>query len=146
VRIHIPGSIQLVELVEHYAELYPSNRGMDTETYLQSAQTISEACSAALLDHDYTYFMDEADKTWLDNTNYQCCVEERIAQEMPSAETDEIFIQVFITEDEFELVMGLFDILAGPKVRIMILACIATDYCVTSSRNSRSSRFASHSF
>ncbi|KAJ7806729.1 hypothetical protein B0H13DRAFT_1929454 [Mycena leptocephala] len=50
VQIPIPGSIQLIE---NYAELYPSNRWMDTATYLQSAQTISEACSAALLDHDY---------------------------------------------------------------------------------------------
>ncbi|KAJ7841784.1 hypothetical protein B0H14DRAFT_2586671 [Mycena olivaceomarginata] len=82
VRIPIPGSIQLVE---NYA-LYPSNRWMDTGTYLQSAQTVSEACSAALLDHDYTYFMDEADKTWLDNTNYQCHVEEQIAQDRPAAE------------------------------------------------------------
>ncbi|KAJ7936701.1 hypothetical protein B0H13DRAFT_1853130 [Mycena leptocephala] len=37
---------------------------------------------------DYTYFMDEADKKWLDNANYQCRVEEQIAQETPSAETD----------------------------------------------------------
>ncbi|KAJ7815092.1 hypothetical protein B0H14DRAFT_2603709 [Mycena olivaceomarginata] len=114
VRIPIPGSIQLVE---NYAELYPSNRWMDTKTYLQSTQTISEACSAALLDHDYTYFLDEADKTWLDITNYQCSVEEQIAQETPSAETDEIFIRVSISEDEFELVMGLFEILTGPKLQ-----------------------------
>ncbi|KAJ7936373.1 hypothetical protein B0H13DRAFT_1853435 [Mycena leptocephala] len=112
VRIPIPGSIQLVE---NYAELYPSNRWMDTETYLQSVQTISEACSAALFDHDYTYFMDETDKTWLDNTNYQCHVEEQIARETPSAETDEIFIRVSISEDEVELVMGLFEILTRPK-------------------------------
>ncbi|KAJ7715559.1 hypothetical protein B0H14DRAFT_2644097 [Mycena olivaceomarginata] len=118
VRIPIPGSIQLVE---NYAELYPSNRWRDTETYLQSAQTIYEACSTALLDHDYTYFMDEADKTWLDNTNYQCHVEEQIAQETPSADTDEIFIRVSISEDEFGLVMGLFEIPDWPKVRIMIL-------------------------
>ncbi|KAJ7907245.1 hypothetical protein B0H13DRAFT_2332529 [Mycena leptocephala] len=111
VRIPIPGSIQLVE---NYAELYPSNRWMDTETYLQSAQTISEACSAALLDHDYTYFMDEVDKTWLDNINYQFRVEEQqIAQETPSGETDEISI----SEDEFELVIGLFEILTGPKLQ-----------------------------
>ncbi|KAJ7746100.1 hypothetical protein B0H14DRAFT_2637052 [Mycena olivaceomarginata] len=118
VRIPIPGSIQPVE---NYTELYPSNRWMDTKTYLQSAQTISEAYSAALLDHDYTYIMAEADKTWLDNTNYRCRVEEQIAQETPLAETDEIFIRVSISEDEFELVMGLFEILTGPKVRIMIL-------------------------
>ncbi|KAJ7938072.1 hypothetical protein B0H13DRAFT_2302165 [Mycena leptocephala] len=61
--------------------------------------------------------MDEADKTWLDHTNYQCRVEEKIAQEMPSAETDEIFIRVSISEAEFELVMGLFEIVAGPKLQ-----------------------------
>jgi hypothetical protein len=84
--------------------------------------------------------MDKADKTWLDNTNYQCHVEEQIAQETPSADTDDIFIRVSISEDEFGLVMGLFEILTGPKVRIMILIRIATDYCVSSSRNSRISR------
>ncbi|KAJ7483043.1 hypothetical protein B0H11DRAFT_2417235 [Mycena galericulata] len=114
VRIPTPGSIQLVE---NYADLYPSNRWRDTETYLQSAQTISEECSAALLDHDYTYFMDEADKTWLDNANYQCRVEEQIAQETLSADIDEVFIRVSISEDEFELVMGLFEILTGPKLQ-----------------------------
>ncbi|KAJ7443061.1 hypothetical protein B0H11DRAFT_2204317 [Mycena galericulata] len=66
VQIPIPGSVRLVE---NYAELYPSNRWMDTTTYLHSTQTISEACSAALLNHDYTYYMDESDKMWLDNTN-----------------------------------------------------------------------------
>ncbi|KAJ7898924.1 hypothetical protein B0H14DRAFT_3554372 [Mycena olivaceomarginata] len=71
----------------------------------------------ALFDHDYTYFMDEADKTWLDNTNYQCRAEEQIAQETPSADTDEVFIRVSISEDEFELVMGLFEILTGPKLQ-----------------------------
>ncbi|KAJ7856521.1 hypothetical protein B0H14DRAFT_2578848 [Mycena olivaceomarginata] len=61
--------------------------------------------------------MDEDDKTWLDNTNYQCRVEEQIAQETPSAETDQIFTRVSISEDEFELVMGLFEILTGPKLQ-----------------------------
>ncbi|KAJ7480444.1 hypothetical protein B0H11DRAFT_2193747 [Mycena galericulata] len=114
VRIPTPGSIHHLE---NYAELYPSNRWRDTETYLQSAQTISEACSAALLDHDYTYFMDEADKTWLDNANHQCHVEEQFAQRTPSADTDEVFIRVSVSEDEFELVMGLFEILTGPKLQ-----------------------------
>ncbi|KAJ7478864.1 hypothetical protein B0H11DRAFT_1916546 [Mycena galericulata] len=99
VQIPIPGSVRLVE---NYAELYPNNRWMDTTTYLHSTQTISEACSAALLNHDYTYYMDESDKMWLDNTNYQCRVEERIAQEP--------------REDEFELVMGLFETLTGPQL------------------------------
>ncbi|KAJ7894698.1 hypothetical protein B0H14DRAFT_2682724, partial [Mycena olivaceomarginata] len=101
VQIPIPGSVRLVE---NYAELYPSNRWMDTATYLHSTQTISEACSAALLSHDYTLYMDESDKMWLDNTNYQCRVEERIAQEPRSADTQGICGRLFISEDEFELV------------------------------------------
>ncbi|KAJ7869365.1 hypothetical protein B0H13DRAFT_1896723 [Mycena leptocephala] len=113
VQIPIPGSVRLVE---NYAELYPSNRWMDTATYLQSMQTISEACSAALLDHDYTYYMDESDKMWLDNTNHQCRGEERITQETWSAYTHEICVRLFISEDEFELVMGLFETLTGPKL------------------------------
>ncbi|KAJ7828693.1 hypothetical protein B0H14DRAFT_3718626 [Mycena olivaceomarginata] len=87
VQIPIPGSVRLVE---NHAELYPRNRWMDTATYLHSTQTISKSCSAALLNHDYTYYMDESDKMWLDNTNYQCRIEERIAQEPQSADTQEI--------------------------------------------------------
>ncbi|KAJ7820209.1 hypothetical protein B0H13DRAFT_2377956 [Mycena leptocephala] len=89
---------------------------MDTTTYLHSTQTISEACSAALLNHDYTYYMDESNKMWLDNINYQCRVEERIAQEPRSADTQEICGRLFISEDEFELVMGLFETLTGPQL------------------------------
>ncbi|KAJ7869840.1 hypothetical protein B0H13DRAFT_1896462 [Mycena leptocephala] len=73
VRIPIPGSVQLVA---NYTELYPSDRWLDPSTYVQCTETISEACSAALIDHDYTYYMDEADKKWLDDTNHSCCVEE----------------------------------------------------------------------
>ncbi|KAJ7832520.1 hypothetical protein B0H14DRAFT_3712033 [Mycena olivaceomarginata] len=113
VQIPIPGSVRLVE---NYAELYPSKRWMDTGTYLHSTQTISEACSAALLNHDYTYYMDESNKMWLDNTNSQCRVEERIAQEPRSADTPGICGRLFISEDEFELVMGLFETLTGPQL------------------------------
>ncbi|KAJ7803012.1 hypothetical protein B0H14DRAFT_2613750 [Mycena olivaceomarginata] len=121
VQIPIRGSVRLVE---NYAELYPSNRWIDTATYLHSTQTISESCSAALLNHDYTYYMDESDKMWLDNTNYQCRVEERIAQEPRSADTQEICGRLFISEDEFELVMGLFETLIGPQVRIIIVSVV----------------------
>ncbi|KAJ7835751.1 hypothetical protein B0H14DRAFT_2590096 [Mycena olivaceomarginata] len=88
VRIPTPGSIQLVE---NYTELYRSNRWGDTETYLQYALSISKACSA----------VDEADKTWLNNANYQFRVKEQIAQETLSADTDEVFIRASISEDEF---------------------------------------------
>ncbi|KAJ7930196.1 hypothetical protein B0H13DRAFT_1859026 [Mycena leptocephala] len=113
VQIPIPGSVRLVD---NYAELYPRNRWMDTATYLHSTQTISEVCSAALLNHDYKYYMDESDKMWLDNINYQCRVSERIAQEPRSADTQEICGRLFISEDEFELVMGLFETLTGPQL------------------------------
>ncbi|KAJ7939573.1 hypothetical protein B0H13DRAFT_1850356 [Mycena leptocephala] len=59
VRIPIPGS---VELIANYAVLYPSDRWLDPLTYVQSTETISRACSTALIDHDYTYYMGEADK------------------------------------------------------------------------------------
>ncbi|KAJ7791461.1 hypothetical protein B0H13DRAFT_1935964 [Mycena leptocephala] len=109
VRIPIPGSVQLVA---NYTELYPSDRWLDPSTYVQSTETISEACSAALIDHDYTYYMAEADKKWLDDTNHGCCVEEPIVHERRAGCT-----LVLISADEFELVMGLFEILTGPKLR-----------------------------
>ncbi|KAJ7858935.1 hypothetical protein B0H14DRAFT_3631987, partial [Mycena olivaceomarginata] len=101
VRIPIPGSVQLVA---NYTELYPSDRWLDPSTYVQCTETISEACSAALIDHDYTYYMDEADKKWLDDTNHSCCVEEPIVHERRAGCT-----LVLISADEFELVMGLFE-------------------------------------
>ncbi|KAJ7906886.1 hypothetical protein B0H13DRAFT_1880196 [Mycena leptocephala] len=109
VRIPIPGSVQLVA---NYTELYPSDRWLDRSTYVQSTETISEACCAALIDHDYTYYMDEADKKWLDDTNNGCCVEEPIVHERRARCTP-----ILISADEFELVMGLFEILTGPKLR-----------------------------
>ncbi|KAJ7865732.1 hypothetical protein B0H14DRAFT_2573718 [Mycena olivaceomarginata] len=48
VRIPTPGSIQLVE---NYAELYPSNRWMDTEIYLQSSQTILSSIALTIHPH-----------------------------------------------------------------------------------------------
>lgn len=113
VRIPIPGSVQLVA---NYTELYPSDRWLDPSTYVQCTETISEACSAALIDHDYTYYMDEADKKWLDDTNHGCCVEEPIVHERRAGCT-----LVLISADEFELVMGLFEILTGPKLRVRII-------------------------
>ncbi|KAJ7865056.1 hypothetical protein B0H13DRAFT_1898810 [Mycena leptocephala] len=109
VRIPIPGSVQLVA---NYTELYPSDGWLDPSTYVQSTETISEACSGALIDHDYTYYMDEADKKWLDDRNHGCCVEEPIVHERRAGCT-----LVLISADEFELVMGLFEILTGPKLR-----------------------------
>ncbi|KAJ7883009.1 hypothetical protein B0H14DRAFT_2565086 [Mycena olivaceomarginata] len=109
VRIPIPGSVQLVA---NYTELYPSDRWLDPSTYVQSTETISEACSAALIDHDYTYYMAEADKKWLDHTNNGCCVEEAIVHERRAGCTP-----ILISADEFELVMRLFEILTGPKLR-----------------------------
>ncbi|KAJ7914177.1 hypothetical protein B0H13DRAFT_1873250 [Mycena leptocephala] len=99
-------------LVANYKELYPSDRWLDPSTYVQSTETISEACSAALIDHDYTYYMDEADKKWLDDTNHGCCVEEPIVHGRRAGCT-----LVLISANEFELVMGLFEILTGPKLR-----------------------------
>ncbi|KAJ7936224.1 hypothetical protein B0H13DRAFT_1853595 [Mycena leptocephala] len=105
VQIPIPGSVQLVA---NYAELYPSDRWWDPSTYVQCTETISEACSAALIDHDYAYYMDEADKKWLDNANYGCWIDHQRRAGCTL---------VLISADEFELVMGLFEILTGPKLR-----------------------------
>ncbi|KAJ7864140.1 hypothetical protein B0H14DRAFT_3133802 [Mycena olivaceomarginata] len=89
-------------------------RWLDNATYLQSTRTISEARSAALIDHNYTYYMDKADKEWLDKTNYHCRVEEPISHEPWSACTEEVCIRVPISVDEFKLVMGVFEILTAP--------------------------------
>lgn len=121
--MHIPTP-GAVRLVDNYEQLYPSARWKDPISYLQTTQTVEEACTNALVDHEYaTYYMDEIDKQWLDKNNQEARGEGTSAQGATSAprsarkgKEPEMGVPVSITEDEFELVMGLLEKVTDQKV------------------------------
>ncbi|KAG1758564.1 enhancer of polycomb-like-domain-containing protein [Suillus occidentalis] len=113
-------------IVDNYDELYPSQRWEDPGAYIRSSETIDEAVSNALVDA-FTYYMDERDKEWLDRNNEEARGEGTSAQGALSAsgattrsglsqrsakakgKEPESTQPLTITEDEFELVMGIFE-------------------------------------
>ncbi|KAJ7462695.1 hypothetical protein B0H11DRAFT_2053876 [Mycena galericulata] len=116
--IPTPG---IIDLVHNYHELYPTNKWQDPVSYLQTTQTVEEACANAFADYEYTYFMDEDDKRWLDKNNQEARGEGTSASSVLHSshkgkeKEPEIGVPVSITEDEFELVMGLFEKITDPK-------------------------------
>ncbi|GLB42746.1 putative enhancer of polycomb-like protein [Lyophyllum shimeji] len=118
-------------IVENYEELYPANRWRDPATYLASSSTV-EASSAAALADGFTYYMDERDKEWLDKNNEEARGEGTSAQGSISTATrtsarsakgkgkePETVQPLVITEDEFELVMGLFEKVTHEKTEYL---------------------------
>ncbi|KAJ7086461.1 hypothetical protein B0H15DRAFT_350878 [Mycena belliarum] len=121
--IPTPGAVQLKE--EVYEQLYPPGRWRDPITYVQTTQTVEEATANALVDDECTYYMDEADKQWLDKNNQEARGEGTSAQGATSAaraarrgkdKEPQIGVPVSINEDEFELVMGLFEKITDQNV------------------------------
>ncbi|KAG1815349.1 enhancer of polycomb-like-domain-containing protein [Suillus variegatus] len=113
-------------IVDNYDELYPSQRWEDPGAYIRSSETVDEAVTNALVDL-FTYYMDERDKEWLDRNNEEARGEGTSAQGALSAsgattrsglsqrsakakgKEPEPTQPLAITEDEFELVMGIFE-------------------------------------
>ncbi|KAJ7640492.1 hypothetical protein DFH06DRAFT_628510 [Mycena polygramma] len=106
--IPTPGAIRIVD---SYEELYPPNRWKDPVSYLKTTQTVEEACSNGLVDHEFTYYMDEMDKQWLDKNNQEARGEGTSAQgaRQGKDKSPEIGVPVSISDNEFELVMGLLE-------------------------------------
>ncbi|EIW79222.1 hypothetical protein CONPUDRAFT_59856 [Coniophora puteana RWD-64-598 SS2] len=111
-------------VVDNYAELYTPNKWRDPAPYVRSSETVDEACSNALID-GFTYIMDERDKEWLDRNNEEARGEgtstqgalstpgttTRVSQRSAKAKgkEPESTQPVTISEDELELVMGIFE-------------------------------------
>lgn len=106
-------------LVANYDELYPQNKWKDPATYIYSSLTTEESCDGGLA-HGFTYYMDERDKEWLDKNNELARGEGTSAQGALSGTRTSArsakakgkepeSAQVVISEDAFELVMGLFE-------------------------------------
>ncbi|KAF9467645.1 enhancer of polycomb-like-domain-containing protein [Collybia nuda] len=119
-------------VVSNYEELYPPNRWKDPQTFVASSTTVEEACTNALAS-GFTYYMDERDKEWLDKNNEEARGEGTSAQGAISASNTrtsarsakakgkepDVSQPVVISEDEFELVMGLFEKVTHEKTEYL---------------------------
>lgn len=114
-------------LVENYGDLYPSDKWKEPATYVKFSRTVDE-CITLSLAEGFTYVMDERDAEWLEKNNQEARGEGTSSQVSGSssgsgtttrsgghrsaksrgkeAESNSVFA---ISEDEFELVMGLFE-------------------------------------
>jgi len=119
-------------VVDNYTDLYLPNRWKDPVTYLYSSITPEESCSNAIA-NGFTYYMDERDKEWLDKNNEEARGEGTSAQGALSASTTRTSARSakakgkepepsqaqVISEDEFELVMGLFEKVTHEKTEYL---------------------------
>ncbi|KAL0958918.1 hypothetical protein HGRIS_014234 [Hohenbuehelia grisea] len=110
-------------IADNYEELYPTGRWKDPATYIATSTTVEECISGALA-NGFTYYMDERDQEWLEKNNEEARGEGTSVQGAVSAANStrtsarsakakgkepESTQPVAITEDLFELVMGLFE-------------------------------------
>ncbi|THV08426.1 hypothetical protein K435DRAFT_824921 [Dendrothele bispora CBS 962.96] len=117
--------------VDNYEEFYPPNRWKDPISYVMSSLTVEESSSAALA-NGFTYYMDERDKEWLDKNNEEARGEGTSVQGAVSTSSTRTSARsakakgkepeaqsVVMNEDEFELVMGLFEKLAHENTEFL---------------------------
>lgn len=111
-------------VVDNYVELYPPNKWKEPATYVKFSVTVDECITNALVD-GFTYVMDERDAEWLDKNNQEARGEGTSTQVATPGTTTrsgadrrsakargkevELPVPTSMTEDDFELVMGIFE-------------------------------------
>ena len=118
-------------LVDNYEELYPPNHWKDPSTYLRWSSTVEESITNGL-NHGFVYYMDECDKEWLDKNNEQARGEGTSAQGAISSRSGhsqrsskakgkepDLSAPVVMSEDEFELVMAVFEKVTHDKTEYL---------------------------
>ncbi|THH30198.1 hypothetical protein EUX98_g3973 [Antrodiella citrinella] len=107
-------------IVGNYDDLYPADRWRDPSTYVKTSDTVEEAIADALT-AGFVYYMDERDKEWLDKNNEEARGEGTSAQgavlsttrsgrnARKGKEPVEGPQPIVMSEDEFELVMAIFE-------------------------------------
>lgn len=142
-------------LVDNYEELYPSRRWKDPVTYLKFSDTVEESTLFALA-NGFIYYMDERDEDWLERNNAEAGGEGTSAQgAMSGASTrsgraskakgkdPDIPQPVHMSEDEFELVMAIFEKVTHEKTEFLhhvsphsclVLACFMDLPCDVGTR------------
>lgn len=130
-------------VADNYEELYPPGRWTDPSSYVRTSETVEEGIDSALAD-DFTYFMDERDKEWLDKNNEEARGEgtsvqgalasgatTRSGSSQRSAKAKgkepDVPQPVPITEDEFELVMGVFEKVTHEKTEFLHHVSVLSD-------------------
>lgn len=115
-------------VVDNYEEFYPHNRWKDPATYVCSSLSVEEHIVDGLAG-GFTYYMDERDKEWLDKNNEEARGEGTSVQGAVSAsgtrtsarsakakgKEPDVSQPVVISEDEFELVMGIYEKVTSEK-------------------------------
>jgi enhancer of polycomb-like protein len=120
-------------LVTNYEQLYPPREWRDPSSYVFSSETCEETVRNGLA-NGFSYYMDERDMEWLDKNNEEARGEGTSAQGTLLSPTGtrysarsakakgkepEVVQSVLITEDEFELVMGLFEKITHEKTEFL---------------------------
>lgn len=118
-------------LVDNYEVLYPSRRRKDPVTYLKFSDTVEESTLFALA-NGFIYYMDERDDEWLVRNNAEAGGEGTSAQgAMSGASTrsgraskakgkdPDIPQPAHMSEDEFELVMAIFEKVTHEKTEFL---------------------------
>lgn len=118
--IPVPDAAGIVENVD---QLYPSRRWVEYQSYIKFSDTVDELLLYGLND-GFTYIMDERDAEWLEKNNQEARGEGTSSQASASAagtttrsarstkakgKEADMNSPVAVNEDEFELVMGLFE-------------------------------------
>ena len=134
-------------VVDNYEEIYRPAHWRQPDAYARFSDTVEESGASAIID-GFSYFMDERDKQWLDRNNEEARGEGTSAQGALSTsgtttrsglsqrsakakgKEPDCAQPVTISEDEFELVMGIFEKVTHDKtpflhtVRILLpIAC-----------------------
>ncbi|TFK70814.1 hypothetical protein BDN72DRAFT_503858 [Pluteus cervinus] len=119
-------------LVDNYEDIYPPNRWKDPISYLAISSTLEESWAGSLA-NGFTYYMDERDKEWLDKNNEEARGEGTSAQGAISAsgtrtsarsakakgKEPDVSQPVVVSEDDFELVMGIFEKVTHEKTEFL---------------------------
>ena len=109
-----------------------SGRWKDPHSYVKSSDTVEESTSFALV-NGFIYYMDERDKEWLDKNNEEARGEGTSIQGAVSVsgtrtsarsakakgKEPDVSQPVVISEDEFELVMGLYEKITSEKYEFL---------------------------
>ena len=121
-------------IVDNYDELYLSNKWKDPATYAVTSATVEENIINGL-GNGFTHYMDERDKEWLDKNNEEARGEGTSAQGAVSntrtssrstkakGKEPESSQPVVISEDEFELVMGVFEKVTHERTEYLHHVC-----------------------
>jgi len=123
-------------IVDGFEDLYPPGKWTDPATYIRSSETVDDAIDSGLTG-TFTYFMDERDQEWLDKNNEEARGEGTSAQGAVSiagtstrsgsslrsakakGKEPEVVQPIVISENEFELAMGLFEKVTHEKTEFL---------------------------